>query len=191
MIIISTLDTSVHSVVPYIPPKSTFLDILKKYLFASSQALYAFFSKRKTLYYFFFALISFGVLIGAYYSSMHPVALSTGDLILSFKIVLWLSFFLGITFFGIPMIPIVSFCISFFCGMILRNNLLNSFNNVLLLFFVWVFLLFAVLFFAEAFDSSKRSLMGFRSMFFCKYFIVFLCLFVCSVFSCELLSIIS
>lgn len=175
-------DIPLRAVVPYVAPKKSFALLCKNALLRASRCLYAFFEKRKAVYRAFLALLSVGVVIGAYFSSLHSVCLTMQEIVNYFCTVLVLSVVSSFSFLGIAFVPCLLLLFGMLCGMFSFSVTIGIASG---LFLLVVF--FSCLFFAESFCTARRCLYGFKQFFSRRDVFVHVSLFVVSLLFCKLL----
>lgn len=169
--------TEIRALVPYQPPKTGLSVTLRRMFSRLFMGMDKLFLKRKRIYLFGILLLAFGVLAGSYFGSSADIFVRPLFLLHASEILLPIMLLTGMTVFGIAGVPLCLLCISFLCGCAADTALFSSAQGILYFGILSLFLLSLLLFSAEAFLSARRSLHGWKTLFVCRSFVAFLCLF--------------
>lgn len=181
-----TQGTPIRAVVPYRPPSNGAVSTIRVLLRRFSSGLDKLFSTRRRLYFFGITLLSFGVLIGGYYTSVSGVESDLNSLLSQFDFLIPFIFFSGLTVFGVICVPVCLLFVSFRFGCSAHLAMFSSAQGILCFVILLLFFMSLLLFLTEAFNSSLRAFAGWKTLFGCKSFGAFAVLFVSSFLLSEL-----
>ncbi len=169
--------TQSRALVPYHAPKSGLSVKLHKAVSRLFAGLDKLFLQRKRMYLAGILLLAFGILTGSYFGAFADVFVKPMFLLRVSEILLPSMLLTGMTVFGIAGVPLCLLCLSFLCGCAADAALFSSAQGILCFGMLSLFLLSLLLFSVEAFLSARRSMHGWKSLFACRSFAAFLCLF--------------
>ncbi len=169
--------TESRALVPYQAPKTGLSVRLREAISRLFTGLDKLFLQRKRMYLAGILILSFGMLTGSYFGASADVFVKPMLLLQASEILLPSMLLTGVTVFGIVCIPLCLLCVSFLCGCAADAALFSSAQGILCFGILSLFLLSFLLFSVEAFLSACRSVHGWKSLFACRSFAAFLCLF--------------
>lgn len=165
-------NSTVQALVPFVSSKKSFVSVFSDLRTRFAVKTDMLFQARKKLYFVFTLIACFGFLLGAYYSSLHGGSVETTDFLQFGYFLTIFVFVTSMTVFGVVVVPLSLLLFSFAYGMQNHFMLLTPSRAIPLFILILFFSFLLVLFFSEAFYSSKHSFAGVKCLIFKKTFIL-------------------